>query len=372
MRNISHTQKIFTAIFFSILFSSHLTAFASSPVLNILPSGNGNDVSVAIINADPNAPIILYYNSTIIGGTQTQKIGVTDSTGSFGGSVSTNAYNISSSAPLYAVINGYQTSVISWPYNATSTIGALILSPSNPTISQGQSLAVEVQGGSGAYYLANNSDSNIAQVNLLGKNLSIYGLSPGKTTVQVCSISNSCVSEVITITGSVSQTLSPVAISVPVFVGKMITLPLSGGTGLYTLSSQNPSTFTAAISGNRLFVTGLIPGENSISVCSGSAVCGSIRVLVSNLPASFEGAAKEQQPSTTKEKYVFYNPLYFGMQGAEVLELQKRLAQEGYFYTTPNGYFGPATRKAVIEYQADHELSPFGNVGPATRNELNK
>jgi hypothetical protein len=372
MNSLSYTSSYKKHIFGLFLFVvSSLYAYASTPYVTILPSGNGNDVDVAIINADPNAPVIFYYTSTRVIGTQTQKIGTTDQTGSFGGSVSTNAYSISSDGPVYVTINGSQSSTISWPYTATSTSLALSIDQPNPTVAQGQSIVVGLLGGTGSYYLSNNSDSNVAQVNLLGKNLSVYGLSPGKTSVQVCSLNGGCITPTITVTDTVSQTLSPVSIRVPVSVGKMITLPLSGGTGVYTLSSQNPPTFNAAISGDRLFVTGLLPGENNVTVCSGASVCGSIKILVS-LATSSLPQTKQEVSEPSKEKYLFNNPLYFGMESDEVLELQKRLVAEGYFNVTPNGYFGKATRQAVKDYQKDRNLTPFGNVGPATRDELNK
>ena len=71
-------------------------------------------------------------------------------------------------------------------------------------------------------------------------------------------------------------------------------------------------------------------------------------------------------------KYIFTVPLYKGMMSTEVKKLQERMVYEGYFSVTPNGYFGQATQDAVKAYQRDRGLVPFGNVGPATREELNR
>lgn len=86
-------KKIIFAIVCSVLFPA-LSAFASNPILSINPSGNGNDVNISIINADPNVPVILYYNTTTSQANQLQNIGTTDTNGSFNGSVSTSAYKI--------------------------------------------------------------------------------------------------------------------------------------------------------------------------------------------------------------------------------------------------------------------------------------
>lgn len=54
------------------------------------------------------------------------------------------------------------------------------------------------------------------------------------------------------------------------------------------------------------------------------------------------------------------------LQGADVLELQNKLAVVG-LDIEPDGVFGPATARAVEQFQADHDLTPDGLVGPATR-----
>lgn len=58
--------------------------------------------------------------------------------------------------------------------------------------------------------------------------------------------------------------------------------------------------------------------------------------------------------------------LEFGDRGAEVAALQPMLSQALGITLAPDGVFGPATRAAVIDFQAREELSPDGTVGPAT------
>jgi len=70
--------------------------------------------------------------------------------------------------------------------------------------------------------------------------------------------------------------------------------------------------------------------------------------------------------------YNFTLNLKYGSNGNEVTELQKILVKDGYLIATPNGNFGPATEKALKEYQKANGLNPDGTVGPATRKVLNK
>lgn len=69
----------------------------------------------------------------------------------------------------------------------------------------------------------------------------------------------------------------------------------------------------------------------------------------------------------------FTRNLSIGVRGADVTELQKRMAALGFLKVSPTGYFGPATKAAVIAYQKAHKIVPAsGLVGPLTRASLNK
>jgi hypothetical protein len=67
----------------------------------------------------------------------------------------------------------------------------------------------------------------------------------------------------------------------------------------------------------------------------------------------------------------FTRPLVVGSSGADVTALQQILQQQGYLSTSPTGYFGPLTAKAVAAFQTTHNIEPLGGVGPLTRNILN-
>jgi peptidoglycan hydrolase-like protein with peptidoglycan-binding domain len=79
--------------------------------------------------------------------------------------------------------------------------------------------------------------------------------------------------------------------------------------------------------------------------------------------------------------FVFNKNLGFGDRNSDVIELQKRLTNEGLFTASTTGYFGTTTKNAVIKYQEKYTseiLAPLGLtkgtgfVGIYTRGKLNQ
>jgi hypothetical protein len=58
-------------------------------------------------------------------------------------------------------------------------------------------------------------------------------------------------------------------------------------------------------------------------------------------------------------------PLQIGSYGPSVMELQQQLVQLGY-QVVPDGDFGPRTKRAVMNFQRNHNLASDGIVGPLT------
>ncbi|MFD1885541.1 cell wall hydrolase [Paenibacillus wenxiniae] len=59
-----------------------------------------------------------------------------------------------------------------------------------------------------------------------------------------------------------------------------------------------------------------------------------------------------------------------GMRSTDVVQLQRQLANHGYFYANTTGYYGSITSNAVKQFQRDHGLSVDGVAGPATLTKL--
>ena len=56
----------------------------------------------------------------------------------------------------------------------------------------------------------------------------------------------------------------------------------------------------------------------------------------------------------------------YGSSGDEVIEIQQKLSELGYYYGNIDGKFGNDTKKAVIQFQKDNNLSSDGVVGIKT------
>lgn len=87
------------------------------------------------------------------------------------------------------------------------------------------------------------------------------------------------------------------------------------------------------------------------------------------------GSANPAAVLPASNGYIFKYFMGFGedtTDGADVLELQKRLAGLGFLSGTPTGYFGSATQQAVKKFQAAHGIPATGYVGSLTRATLNK
>jgi peptidoglycan hydrolase-like protein with peptidoglycan-binding domain len=97
------------------------------------------------------------------------------------------------------------------------------------------------------------------------------------------------------------------------------------------------------------------------SYCYGRAANGGSRTTTNT-------SAQNPNP----ESYLIKNNLKMGSRDSstngDVTRLQAFLIQIGYLSSAPTGYFGTATRKAVIKYQKSKGLTAEGFVGGLTRN----
>lgn len=95
-------------------------------------------------------------------------------------------------------------------------------------------------------------------------------------------------------------------------------------------------------------------------------ICGSSKKAPPQAVNNYQTAA------TAPPQAVISTNLSAGAQGQQVLLLQQELQAMGYFpfSIAPTGYFGPTTKKAVMNYQAAKGLPATGLVNSATRQAL--
>ncbi|NLI60429.1 MAG: peptidoglycan-binding protein [Clostridiales bacterium] len=96
-----------------------------------------------------------------------------------------------------------------------------------------------------------------------------------------------------------------------------------------------------------------------------------ILVIVFMLPFGYILAESDGETQDTHKTYI--NPseiLKIKSQGQEVVNLQMRLRDLGYFNYKVTGYYAEATRGAVALFQEENGLTVDGTVGPETKSVL--
>ena len=250
--------------------------------------------------------------------------------------------------------------------------GALTLSQNTLSLSAGQSLAVTISGGSQPYAVYGGT-SSVSQQTLNGNIVTVYGVSAGTSSVDVCSSGGACVTLTITVggTGTTSgTTISMSQNSVSLAPGQNATINLYGNGSYYLSNNTYQNVASLLISGTTASVSGLSTGVTTATICQNNGSCATLAITVSaTTPVVTTTTAVV--PTVTTPSYVFTLYLASGMQSAEVTQLQKLLVAEGYLSATPNGYFGTQTKSAVMKFQSAHGIQQLGVIGPSTRTALN-
>jgi hypothetical protein len=170
----------------------------------------------------------------------------------------------------------------------------------------------------------------------------------------------------------------------PFFTGGGITsYAITGtptGTVIIAVPSTTPNAYYQKITGldngvsYYFSVTAMNMAGSSQSVLTNTVVPlvtpQPIPVATSSVIATATATETTSTP-TTAPVYKFVSILQKGMRGEGVLELQKRLAKEGFFAVSPTGYFGAITETALKAYQRAKGIATVGILGPITRASLN-
>lgn len=432
-----------------------LVASAATPLLSVSSAGNGQ-ASVQITGGEINSPVVLYYFSPQVGIYQGYSLGSTNASGTFSGNVNSNIlgnFGANFNMPVYVQVGGYESARVMWPSGALSGTGSIFFSNSSPTVSVGGTGTVTLSGGSGTYYIMNNSNMGGVSASISGNTLTLQGAAAGTANITVCSTGGGCGTFTTTVSGTGSPTVSSSNLNVN--MGGQGSVTLSGGTSPYTVSVLSGTGVSTTLMGNTLYINGHATGTNTLNVCSANGSCTPVTVNVqaqsntggntggstgstggqSNLSLSLpisvgqnlklaingsgSGSFYIQSPMTwpalasingntltingqavgsgtltvcqtggsclpiqlavsqpaltgTGGGHLFMSNLGMGAMGQDVIELQTRLKELGYFHANITGYFGGATKAAVQRYQRDMGISATGFVGVQTRAMLNR
>jgi hypothetical protein len=150
-----------------------------------------------------------------------------------------------------------------------------------------------------------------------------------------------------------------------------MTIYVSGGQGGgYTIPYTSSPAALASVGGTTLTLTGRQNGYAVMVVCDAYNNCGPLLVSVGG------GSSIVPPPIVIPTPIIvstgtFTEHLYLNLTSQQVLDLQNLLTTLGMYSGSIDGHFGLLTQQAVKQYQASHGLTPDGDVGAATRAQLN-
>jgi len=137
----------------------------------------------------------------------------------------------------------------------------------------------------------------------------------------------------------------------------------------YTFSVVAATTTAAAATTTASYAPSGLTAAQASAIISLLQSFGVDQNTINTVSAILNGGPVATGTSSTSATpaYTFTEYLAPGSQDNEVLMLQDLLAKLGFLTATPNGYFGNATKAAVMAFQAAHGISQLGVVGPMTR-----
>lgn len=343
-----------------------------------------------------NASVVSVTNNTALSFSQTnpalspgQVMPITISGGSGNYTLTANANSaavqanvVGNTLTLYGNSNGSSVLTVCASNGSCGTLSVtvaapgtmpLTLSQTNVALSVGQSSLVAISGA-GGFTITNMSNASVANVVLSGTALSITASAPGTNVVTICQAGGGCaLLTVVVSSGSLPIVATPTSLAVTslISVGQEIKFSFAGGNGIYVVSSNPGTPFSAVLANNVLVIQGTAPGTASVTVCS-AGTCNSMTITVTAaVPAISSLPTPAISTVTPAATFRFATAIVPGDRTANVTQLQKRLYSEGIFKGEITGFFGAATLEAVKKYQTLHGLNPIGTVGPSTRAALN-
>ena len=302
-----------------------------------------NQVQVTTTNANPYSEVSLFYRQTNTYYTEVANLGETDVTGYL--NTTTTITTDGSSNPLlfYVLAGGLQSNTVTlypssngtgtncYYVNGVYTCGSNVsISQTNVTMNLGQSLSLNVYGGSTSvyysspYFIASNSSSGVVEAGVSGSTLTLYAEGSGTSTVQVCPTgastgSSTCANVYVTVsfngtTSNGNVTLSQSSLALSTGQSSVVQVYVNNTTGTtyygnaFTVNNNsNPGVVTTQLSGSSLTVYGSEPGNATLTICNqngyaSSNGCASLYVTVNSSGTStcyYVNGVYTCPPSTT-------------------------------------------------------------------------
>jgi ferredoxin len=286
MRRIIGSLLIFGALFWL----QTAVARAAAPTLSLTTTGDGDNVQLTT-SGDPNASVLIYFLKTD-GTSRLQYLGTTNASGYYSTTISTATLGVTPDSSVQVKINNQQSSSVNWPYTTVSGAGAIALSKTGLILRVGETATLSVNNiGSNKIYLLNNSNPQIANINLSGNQVTIYANTYGQTVATVCVLgtTSNCSSTYITVQNSGATALTFSQSTLTIAYGQSSQVSILNSTSNYTiLNNSNPSVITASLSNQTITLTASNNGGSAaITVCSSDmSACGIINATVGTVSSA--------------------------------------------------------------------------------------
>jgi hypothetical protein len=203
-----------------------------------------------------------------------------------GSQINVTASSYGSTTGAFCLINNTSNCGSIYVIVQNSSAQPLTFSQSSVTLSNGQTVAVQISGGSGVYSVLNNSSQNngVVTTSISGNTITLTTSSTtGSSSVTVCSTDmNSCGIINVTMGNTISSAVSFSQQNPTLAVAQSLSVSIFGPTNsfFYVNSNSSPSVVQANLSGNTLTLLGITTGSSTLSVCASSNNCANMNVTV--------------------------------------------------------------------------------------------
>ena len=265
-------------------------AQAATPSLSLSNTGDGDNVQITV-SGDATSSVILSFQKTN-GSSQLQYLGTTNASGYFSSPFSTSNLGIAPGSYVQVKVNNILSSTVTWPYDTVSGTGAITLSNTGLIMTVGNSNTITINNaGSNKLYLLNNSNPQVANINLSGTQATIYANTFGQTVATICVLgtSSNCASAYVTVQNTGAQALTLSQSNLTIAYGQSSQITILNTAGIYTiLNNSNPGVITPSIKDQTItLVASSNGGTATITVCSTDmSTCGIINASVGSVSST--------------------------------------------------------------------------------------